>query len=213
MKWYDCSPPITESLPVWPGDVPYSAAWDCLLEKGDAANLSSIATTLHLGSHVDAPYHVSADAAKIDELPFELFVGRARIVEVPPSARTDERRISPAVITEEVADDCPPRVLLKTCTYRPTPPFQKDFVALSPELIDRLAGLEVKLVGLDAPSVDPFGDGELRSHHRLVHHGMIGLEGLVLKHVPPGDYELIAVPLRLAGRDGSPVRAILRTLK
>ena len=213
MTWYDCSPPIDESLPVWPGDEPYRAAWNGRLENGDGANFSSVQCTLHLGSHVDAPFHASARGAKIDELPIELFVGPARVILVPPGILTADRRI-PALAADGVAlRNCPPRVLFRTETYQPVPPFAEDFAGLSPELIDALAQAGVRLAGIDTPSVDPFADEELASHHRLIWHGMVGLEGLVLGHVPAGDYELIALPLRFMGRDGSPVRAVLRSVK
>jgi arylformamidase len=106
-----------------------------------------------------------------------------------------------------------PRLLLATGTAPDPEAFREDFAALSPELIDHLHGLGVKLVGTDAPSVDPFASKDLPAHHRFLAHDMAILEGLALAGVPEGAYELIALPLRLVGFDASPVRAVLRSLR
>jgi arylformamidase len=104
-----------------------------------------------------------------------------------------------------------PRILFKTGTAPDPERFNDDYAGLAPELIDFLAAQRARLVGIDTPSVDPFDDAQLLSHHALARHDMANLEGLVLGHVPPGLYTLVALPLRLEGADASPVRAVLLT--
>ena len=208
---YDITPVVSPSLPVWPGDTPYGAKLTWSMAEGAPVNVSSITTTPHLGAHADAPFHVEADGAAIADLPLEPFLGPCRVVEVPP-----EPLITPAHLDGiDLAD--PPRLLLKTGSVRKseardTPAFPERFSALSPELAHALGEAGTLLVGLDTPSVDPFDSKELLAHHALIAGGVVNLEGLLLDGVPAGIYELIALPLRLAGLDASPIRAVLRTL-
>jgi len=207
-RFYDVSPPIRPGIPVWPGDTEYRAELTWAIARGDAVNVSAVISTPHLGAHADAPFHVAADGAGVAELPLEPFLGPCRVVEVPPA---------PLILPEHLAGvdlADPPRLLLKTGSV-PAPGegparFPETFSALSPELARALGAAGVLLVGLDTPSVDPFDSKDLASHHALVAGGVVNLEGLALDAVPPGIYELIALPLRLEGLDASPVRAILR---
>lgn len=211
---YDITPPVAPGLPVWPGDTPYRAELSWAIARGDSVNVSALTTTPHLGAHADAPFHVEDEGAAIADLPLEPFLGPCRVVEVPPE---------PLVLPEHLAGvdlGDPPRLLLKTGSVpRPaasddasTPAFPERFSALSPELARALGEAGTLLVGLDTPSVDPFDSKDLPAHHALVAGGVVNLEGLLLADVPPGLYELIALPLRLVGLDASPVRAVLRTL-
>ena len=211
---YDITPVVSPALPVWPGDTPYRAELSWSMAEGAPVNVSSITTTPHLGAHADAPFHVEADGAAIADLPLEPFLGPCRVVEVPP-----EPLITPAHLDGiDLAD--PPRLLLKTGSAPARPDdagdgpaaFPERFSALSPELAHALGEAGTLLVGLDTPSVDPFDSKELLAHHALIAGGVVNLEGLLLDGVPAGIYELIALPLRLAGLDASPIRAVLRTL-
>lgn len=202
---YDITPVISERLRVWPGDTPPSR--EVLLDMKAGANLtlSTLHSTVHLGAHADAPSHYGLDAPSIESRSFSYYLGPCQVirVEVAPGAR-----IPPGAVPRVAAE----RVLLATGTFPDPTVFNEDFAALSPELVERLAEQGVRLVGIDTPSVDLFDSKELPSHKRCLAHDMAILEGLVLEDVPEGLYELIALPLKLAGFDASPVRAILRTL-
>jgi len=206
VRLYDISPPIRPGIPVWPGDTPYRAESASAIARGASVNVAAITTTPHLGAHADAPFHVQDGAATVDRLPLEPFLGPARVVAVPP-----EPLIRPEHLDGiDLAD--PPRLLLKTGSVRSGDEFPESFSALSPELARALGEAGALLVGLDTPSVDPFGSKDLPAHHALVAGGVVNLEGLLLDEVPPGLYELVALPLRLVGLDASPVRAVLRSL-
>lgn len=196
----DLSPPLSPRLAVWPGDVPFSRD---VTSHPDGTTFSSIVTTLHLGSHADAPLHMVPGAAAIDAVPLETWIGPCQVVEarVPPRGR---------VRLEDLSEPpAAPRLLVKTGTFHDRERFTGDFAGLDPSLAAELAARGVVLVGIDTPSVDPYEDEAFEAHRALVRAGVTWLEGLVLAHVPPGRYDLVALPLRIEGGDGSPVRAVL----
>jgi arylformamidase len=203
---YDISPLLRPELPVWPGDEPFRASFQATLEAGDGANVGCFGATTHLGAHVDAPLHTEPGGISIDRVPIEVFLGPCRVLDVPPLAL-----LGPELLAQ-IPNSAPPRLLLKTRSLPDRSRFSPHFTALSPELARALATSHLRLLGLDTPSVDPWGSAELPAHRALAGAGVILLEGLVLDEVPAGDYELIALPLRLAGMDASPVRAVLRSL-
>jgi arylformamidase len=203
---YDISPPICSRLAVWPGDTP--PARDVLLDmrRGDGITLSTLRATVHLGAHADAPSHYGAGAPAIDSRGLDYYLGPCQVIRVPVGRGGC---VSPDAIRVPIAT---PRVLLDTGTHPDPERFPEDFAALSPELVTWLHHRGVRLVGIDTPSVDPFFSKELPAHKTFLRHDMAILEGLALKDVPEGNYELIALPLRLVNFDASPVRAVLRTL-
>ncbi len=203
---YDLSPTIHADLPVWPGDTRYEARLTWSMAEGGTVNVTAITTTPHLGSHADAPFHTEPRGEGISDLPLERYLGRCRVVKVPPQPLIEPRHL------EGIDLSNPPRLLLKTESVRDRRTFPERFSALSVELAVLLGEKKVLLVGLDTPSVDPFDSKTLDAHHALARGGVSNLEGLVLDGVPEGIYELIALPLKLAGLDASPVRAVLRTL-
>lgn len=205
---YDLSPPLESDTPVWPGDTPLSTVWNGRIgERGSPVNLSSITTTVHLASHADAPLHTESDGLSIDRMPLDLYVGRCRVIYAATGGAGD---VEPADIPG-LEGDLPRRLLIRTgCPYDLG--FPSEFAAISPALAERLVHKGVRLVGTDAPSVDPLESKELLAHHTLLGHGIAILEGLDLRTVPAGEYELIALPLPLVGLDASPVRAVLRAL-
>jgi arylformamidase len=208
---HDISPLLSPRLAVWPGDTPLSR--QVLLEFGEPYSagspvvsnftLSSLDATVHLGAHADAPSHYGRGPA-IHERSLDYYLGPCQVlhVAVPPGTRITPAML-PAVVTA-------PRLLLGTNTYPDPEHFNRDFAALSVELIEHLHALGVMLVGIDTPSVDLFDSKDLPAHQAFLRHDMAILEGLVLKEVPDGEYELIALPLKLEGFDASPVRAVLR---
>jgi len=201
--WIDISPIVSERTAVWPGDVPFCRTVGLSIAGGDHLDLSSIRTTLHVGAHADAPSHYVPGGAAIGDCPLDLYYGPCQVV----SARVGRgERILPRHLTDEITE---PRVLLRTGTFPDPEVFTPDFAALSVDLVRFLAERRVRLVGLDTPSVDLFEDRELEAHQALARHDMANLEGLVLGHVEPGRYVLVALPLRLTDADASPVRAAL----
>ncbi len=205
MPIIDISPLITPSLAVWPGDTPPSREVLLDLAEGATVTLSTLRATAHLGSHADAPNHYSQTGADIASVPLQRYLGPCQVIRVE-SARGAVLR--PGDVAVEIGQE---RVLFATGTFPDPQSFNPDFAALSADLIEWLAARGVRLVGIDTPSVDPCESKDLPAHHACLRHGVAILEGLVLQEVPAGDYELIALPLRLAGFDASPVRAVLRS--
>jgi arylformamidase len=202
---YDISPPILERLAVWPGDTPPRREILCDMQRGDNITLSTLHATAHLGAHADAPSHYGRDAESIDRRNPELYLGPCQVMHIAVPRRS---RITPAMLTRPIKAE---RVLMATGTYPDPTHFNEDFAALSAELVDLLHRNGVRLVGIDTPSVDLFDSKDLPVHQAFLRSNMAILEGLVLRDVPEGTYELIALPLNLVGFDASPVRAVLRT--
>lgn len=201
---HDISPLISPRLAVWPGDTPPTREVLLDISKGDNITLSTLRATVHLGSHADAPSHYGQGRA-IHEQPLDVYIGPCQVLRVAAKPGT---RLGPEAAQSVTA----PRVLFATGTYPGPDNFARDFAALSPELVAELARRGVRLVGIDTPSVDLFDSKDLPAHQACLRHDIAILEGLVLASVPPGEYELIALPLRLEGFDASPVRAVLRPL-
>jgi arylformamidase len=204
---YDISPTIRPQIPVWPGDTPYAARLAWSIADGASVNVSAITTTPHLGAHADAPFHTEPRGDSIAEMPLERYLGPCRVVKVPAVALIEPRHV------EGVDLASPSRLLFHSDSVRDRKTFPERFTALSPELAALLGERGVLLVGMDTPSVDPFDSKELPAHHALARAGVAILEGLLLDGVPEGVYELIALPLKLAGLDASPIRAVLRSLE
>lgn len=188
---FDISPEISEETAVWPGDVPFFCDTD------------SVTTTLHVGAHADAPLHLSGGAASAAEAPLAPYLGPCQLmaVDAPRGGR-----VQPRDLPEPVRAG---RLLLRTGTAPPTDEFRTDFAGLSAELVEHLDDCGVVLVGVDTPSVDPYGDPDLVAHRACGRLSIAVLEGLRLDRAPPGLYTLVALPLRIRGADASPVRAVL----
>ena len=203
---YDISAPISSDLCVWPGDRAFRREITFDRSAGDPVTASAMHTTVHIGTHADAFSHVVPDGATIDQMPLDAYIGRCQVIRVDVARAT---AIKSDDLTEPIRT---PRVLLATGTFANPTRFNEDFAALSVELANALHAAGVRLVGIDTPGVDLFTATELLVHHRLAEHGIASIEGLRLDHVPPGEYELVALPLRLAGCDASPLRAVLRSV-
>ena len=203
----DISPVIDETIAVWPGDTPFARTVSLDMNAGGNLTLSDIRTTVHVGAHADAPSHYTPAGQDIANRSLHYYVGPCTVLHLDG---VRGRRIVPADLKGKRI--MATRVLLRTGSFPDPRAWNEDFASLSPELVEWLHGLGVITIGIDTPSVDPFDDKVLEAHRMLARHDMANLEGLVLDHAPEGQYELIALPLRLAGADGSPVRAILRTV-
>jgi arylformamidase len=203
---WDISPLISSRTPTFPGDVPFSQQWTARIGPGCPVNLSAITLSPHVGAHADAPLHYGNGAPAIAEVSLEPYLGPCRVIHAIDQG--------PLITPEHLAGSAaglPPRVLVRTVAAAPTS-WADRFSTFAPETITWLAERGVRLVGIDAQSVDPADSKTLDSHQQLLQHDMRVLENLVLDEVPAGDYELIALPLRIAGADASPVRAVLRSL-
>jgi arylformamidase len=206
MPLIDISLPIREGMIVYEGDPDISVSAALALERGDPANVSTLRLGSHTGTHMDAPLHFIAGAPGIDTLPLDLLIGPALVAEVDA-----ERLIEPSHLAG-VRLESHPRLLLKTrnSAFWDRPSFSRDYVALSLESARLLIEHGVKLIGIDYLSIEAFGAEGHPVHKTLLGAGIVILEGLDFRRVTPGEYELYCLPLRIAGGDGSPCRALLR---
>lgn len=204
---HDISILVHPATPEWPGDTPFSCGWTGRLADGESVNLSAIAMSPHVGTHADAPLHVRDGAPSSDALPLGAFIGEAQVIDVAGPVRD----IGDSELMERV-DRGATRVLLRTGVTIADGTFPDDWPALSPDAARALAASGVCLVGVDAPSVDRRHSKSLAVHHALFDNGTFVLENLDLRAVAPGRFVLIAPPLRIAGLDAAPVRAVLRPL-
>jgi arylformamidase len=203
---WDISPTISAALPVWPGDTRFDASPTWEIADGCPVHVSRMTMTTHLGAHTDAPSHYDPQGAAIDAVGLAPYIGPCRVIHC-----IGVKTVEAADIAAQL-DGVPPRVILRTYERAPQQQWDSGFPAIAPGAIELLASKGVVLVGTDAASLDPQDSRTLDAHHAVRAHRMAILEGVVLDQVPAGDYELIALPLKLAGMDASPVRAVLRPL-
>ncbi|MES2741393.1 MAG: arylformamidase [Pseudomonadota bacterium] len=203
---WDISPTISAGTPVWPGDTAFAAEATWQIGPGCPVRVSKMTMTTHLGAHCDAPSHYDPAGASIEAVALTPYLGPCRVIDCVGAAIVDAATLAHAL------DGVPLRVLLRTYRSAPQTAWDPHFSAVSPAAIALLAAHGVCLIGIDSASLDPQDSKTLDAHHAVRAHGMAILEGVVLDQVPAGDYELIALPLKLAGMDASPVRAILRAL-
>jgi arylformamidase len=206
LRLWDISPTISAAIPVWPGDTPFEAAPTWQIQDGCPVHVSRMTMTTHLGAHTDAPSHYDPEGSPIDAVELRPYIGPCRVIHC-----VGTRMVEPAQL-EGKLDGTPARVLLRTYASAPQHAWDPAFPAISPAAIRLLASRGVILVGTDAASLDPQDSKTLDAHHAVRAARMAILEGIVLDEVPEGDYELVALPLKFAGMDASPVRAILREL-
>ncbi len=208
MTIYDITRTVSPATHVWPGDTSYSAAFVLRRSEGSSVNLTTLTMSAHTGTHADAYYHYEDDGAHPLTMPLDAYIGPARVVTV---ARHEGALYPQDFVHENLAGA--QRLLIHSwVSDLSDDQWPQEFPYLSVELIEWLASSGARLIGLDSPSVDAFDSKDLPCHHALRRHNMVNLETLQLRGVPDGDYELIALPLKLDLACGSPVRAILRTL-
>ncbi|MGH7130813.1 MAG: FAD-dependent monooxygenase [Phycisphaerales bacterium] len=205
----DITPALSESTPVWPGDTPLSRKVLMDLAKGDTVTLSTLTGTVHLGAHADGPNHYGLAARSVGEQKLEYYVGPCHVLAVKVEKG---KRIAVADVVGGLGIVRHPRVLLKSGTFVGGGEWNSDFAGLSVELVDALAAKGVITIAVDTPSVDLQDSKDLPAHKAILRHDIAIIEGVDLSEVAPGEYELIALPLKLMGFDGSPVRAVLRPL-
>jgi len=201
----DISIALREGTPEWPGDTPYACRWASQIAKGESVNVSAVIGSPHVGTHADAPLHVRDGWPGSHELPLDAFLGPAAVVDVSALSGVIEAEalaFDPSVQGE--------RLLLRTGRTIAGGQFPADWPTLSEACVRALLGKGLRLLGVDAPSVDPRESKTLPVHHMLFSGNAYILENLDLRRVPQGTYELIALPLKLMALDAAPVRAVLR---
>jgi len=211
----DVTRALAAGHPNWPGDVALEFGIGARIADGDAVNVGSIRTSLHAGTHVDAPWHYDDGGVRLGAVDLRRLVGEALVLDVAAG----EGPVTAAALAAALEDvdaaptALPPRVLLHTGepdTWGTT--FPVGFRPLDPGAIDWLAEHGVRLIGTDAPSVDPLTSKDLPAHRACAAHDLTIVEGLALARIAPGRYELLCLPLSLPDADASPARALLRPL-
>jgi arylformamidase len=209
MHTYDISLTISPTLPVWPGDPPIVLSRLQKMEEGDNCNVTHLSLCTHVGTHVDAPFHfLGGNTITVERLPMNMLTGRAYVLHLPDEVD----QITASVLEHSEIPPRTRRLLFKTRNSqfwsRHEEKFQTDFVAISPDGAEHLVERGVKLVGIDYLSVAPYHQGTL-THQALLKAGIVVVEGLDLSKVSQGRYTLYCLPLKIAGSDGAPARAIL----
>lgn len=207
MQIIDISRPLSNGAPHWPGDVPTAYRLTTEMAQGASCNAGQITLSVHAGSHADAPYHYNPRGLAIDQVELERFIGPARVIDARGQPEITVRLFHGLSGAEIAAT---PRILFRTDSWGDPNAFPTTWPLPDRTLPGWLAERGVKLIGLDIPSVDELTSKELPIHHLLDSVEILILECLDLRGVEPGVYELIALPLKLRGGDGSPVRAVLR---
>ncbi len=210
MKLYDITLPISNDLPVWPGDPPVSLTMNTSLAKGDDYNMTTIQICAHTGTHIDAPYHFLRDGATADAIPLETFIGPCVVIEVDSEVCIEKKDFR--------KDDLKghSRVLFKTRNSElwagNCRSFKKDYVSLGTDAAQYLVEMKIVLVGMDYLSIEPFHSAGFSLHKLLLRNNIAILVGLNLSGVKAGVYELLCMPLKLQGCEGAPARVILREM-
>ncbi|WP_342573381.1 arylformamidase [Solibacillus sp. FSL K6-1781] len=201
--WIDITQTMQNGMPNWPGDTPFSFEVGYTKQQTGSVNIGRMTTSLHTGTHADAPFHFNSEAETIEQLDVNVYIGDCVIVDCIGQERVTAQSLEPVDFRSAK------RVLLKTIE-QPSAAFPQTIPVIHPNVAPFLKERGVILLGIDNPSVDPLDSKEVLAHHKLYEHGIHILEGLDLGHVQQGLYELIALPLKIAGADGAPVRAVVR---
>ncbi len=206
MKLIDVSVPLDAKLASYPGNTPFSIEPVKRIASGDSSNVSTLHMSAHSGTHLDAPRHFFDSGAGTEALPLDILIGRSRVIELTTRKAVTTDDLAPFNLAEDV------RLLIKTANSRlwGTPEFHADYVGLSESAAKHLVGHGVKLVGVDYLSVEQFRTPGAPAHHALLGAGTIVIEGLDLRDVDPGVYDMFCLPLRIVGCDGAPARVVLR---
>jgi arylformamidase len=211
-KIYDVSQTLRPALPVWPGDVAFDCSVGAAVASGSSVNLHQISLSTQSGTHAECARHVRDDSIDLASIDLSVFIGECELLDVSGAEYAD----TDGIVQAQAALDRLPvrleRVLLRTFAQTDWNRWPSGFRALDPALIEALASRGCRLIGTDAPSIDPEHCKAMRSHHACHRTGMAILEGLVLDEVPEGRYELVALPLPIRGVEATPIRAILREL-
>lgn len=212
MPIYDVSVALSADTPTYPGDPSINISQFQSLANGDPANVTLLHFGAHSGTHVDAPVHFLAGGGRVNSLPLETLIGRVQVVDVPPTLDSIN-----ADFINTHCDTGESRLLFKTRNssfWEAGAAFRSDYTSLEAGAARELVRMGVKLVGIDYLSIEKFGAEAFETHQTLLSRGIVIVEGLDLRQISAGAYELICLPLRIAGGsgDGAPARVVLRTL-
>lgn len=202
----DISVPLMAGVPTYPGNPAFELQPIKRIAEGGSSNVSRVSMGTHTGTHVDAPRHFFDSGAGVDELPLDLLIGRARVVEIPHRGGIGQEDLAAADLREDL------RVLLKTANSAlwNSSEFRQDYAHLTEAGAQYLVDQGVKLIGIDYLSVEQYRKAGAPAHHALLSAGVVVIEGLNLSEADAGMYELYCLPLRIAGADGAPARVVLR---
>lgn len=204
MKLIDITMLLHNQTPPWPGDEPFEYKLTMSMEEKGSVNIGQFKASNHIGTHVDAPFHYDSEGLKIADIPPHRFIGDALILNM------EDKTTINAEDLRSFEFNGIQKVLFRTNSWKDRSVFPADYTVIGEDVASFLQSRGVDLIGVDTPSVDPETSKDLVAHHTLYDHDILILEGLMLEHVAPGVYELMAFPLRMQEADGSPVRAILR---
>lgn len=208
MQIYDISRLLTAEIGVWPGDTPFQLQSILKINDGSSVNLTTLHVSAHTGAHVDAPLHFLADGDPIDDLDLHPFWGPAQVVTV----EKEDGPLTPADLSHVTLTAAPRLLVHSAASHLDPTTFPAKFVYPSPDLAAHLQRAGIVLFGNDGPSMDDQHSKGLPGHKALFEHNIAILEGIDLTGVPDGVYDFVALPLKIAGGDGSPVRAALRSI-
>ncbi|RNF39458.1 arylformamidase [Planococcus salinus] len=198
----DISMELAEATPEWPGDTPFEYRLAVTKKQSGSVNIGEMKSSTHMGTHIDAPFHYDDDGLTVGELPLDVYLTKAQVMDVAgleTVGQPDLKKLLPGVQA----------VLLKTNSWRDRSRFPDSWPVFDPSIAEWMAENDVRLLGVDVPSVDPETSKELPMHHAMNRFARFILEGIVLDEVPEGTYQLAALPLKIKGAEGSPVRAVL----
>lgn len=205
MRIWDISRALNGTFAPWPGDKPFSFDLNWKIAEGASVNVGEIGMSVHNGTHADAPFHFEREGRTIDTMPIDCYIGSAVVAAVQGEAKIEVAHL--ASISANLARA--PRLLLKTGAWSNSAAFPKAIPVIGADVAPWLGARGVKLLGVDLPSVDAIDATDLANHHALTAAGIVIVESLELSAVEPGVYNFAALPLKIEGADGAPVRAIL----
>ena len=211
MKIWDISRTLADDLAPWPGDTPFHFKLTRQIPAGDVVNLGAITTSVHNGTHADARFHFEATGETMERAPLDIYLGPAMVVDLADQFAGGDKTLIEIDDLQPAAKSISeaPRLLIKTSVWRDSTIFPERIPVIAPEVADWLAAKGVRLLALDLPSVDPIDAKVLNNHFALARAGISIIESLDLSGVQAGAYHFAALPLKIAGADGSPVRALL----
>lgn len=198
----DISMALDSSTPEWPGDTPFSYRLSVTKQQSGSVNIGELSSSTHIGTHIDAPFHYDENGLKTDELPLEVYLTTAQVMDVSGLEQVQLDDLDELVQGVNA-------VLLKTAAWRDRSAFPGAWPVFDPAIAEWMKDKGIRLLGVDVPSVDPETSKELPMHHAMNRNQRFILEGIVLDDVAAGVYELAALPLKIRGGEGSPVRAVL----
>jgi arylformamidase len=203
---HDISLSLKSDQPAWPGAPPFSCESISAIKNGDSCNVSCLRMSSHFCTHLDAPYHFIENGAKLDAIPLQTLIGKALVHEVSATKSIGQANLPDLTNVERILFKTPNSAIIADSI------FHEEYVSVGLDAAKAMVRAGIRLIGVDYFSIEQFHTSNYPVHHELCGNGVILVEGLDLRAISPGWYELIVLPLKIAGSDGSPCRAVLREL-